>query len=244
METKAPGAVKFGRVLFALALAGFGALTLLHGDFVAGRAPAWPSAWPGRPLWAWASGLFFLAAGLSVLSNAKARTAAIAVGCLIFAWAFLRHLPVLITEPGGAIFTATGKALALCGGAFALSGFLSLGRAGLGGFMILAGAQHFLYADFVARLVPAWIAGGIYWAYFTGVALVAGGMGLLVPATRRLAAGLSGAMIFSWVLLLHAPRALGAASLADLRNEWTALFEAVAFSGTAFMLSGPERDRD
>jgi hypothetical protein len=35
----------------------------------------------------------------------------------------------------------------------------------LAGFLILGGIQHFVYADFVARLVPAWIPGSHFWVY-------------------------------------------------------------------------------
>jgi hypothetical protein len=39
-------------------------------------------------------------------------------------------------------------------------------------------------------------------------------------------------MVFTWVLVLHIPRAI---SMND-RNEWTAVLEALAFSGIAFAL--------
>ena len=107
--------------------------------------------------------------------------------------------------------------------------------------MILAGIQHFLFADFVATLVPAWIPGSSFWTYFAGIALIAGGAGLLLRRTLQTAAALSGLMIFLWVLLLHLPRALGAAPAAQ-RNEWTALFEALAFSGVALILAGARLD--
>ncbi|MFL6260141.1 MAG: hypothetical protein ACJ76Y_10560 [Thermoanaerobaculia bacterium] len=53
--------------------------------------------------------------------------------------------------------------------------------------------------------MPAWIPGARYWVYLTGVALIAGEVGILVPRTARLAATLVGIMIFLWVLLLHIP---------------------------------------
>jgi hypothetical protein len=44
-------------------------------------------------------------------------------------------------------------------------------------------------------------------------------------------------MIFLWVLLLHVPRALSATP-AQSRNEWIAVFEALAISGFALVLAG------
>lgn len=230
-----------GRVLFGLGLVAFGILQFVYGDFVPGRAPAWPTAIPGRLIWAYVSGALLIVAGAVIISGKKAREAAILSGTMILLWALLRHLPLVAANPHGAVLTQAGKALALCGGAFAVAGFTILGRLGLGSFMILAGIQHFLFADFVATLVPAWIPGSSFWTYFAGIALIAGGAGLLLRRTLQTAAALSGLMIFLWVLLLHLPRALGAAPAAQ-RNEWTALFEALAFSGIALILAGARLD--
>jgi uncharacterized membrane protein len=112
--------------------------------------------------------------------------------------------------------------------------FVIWGRVCLGGFMMLAGIQHFMFAAFVASLFPPWIPGALFWTYFAGVALIAGGAGIIVPFVARLAALLSGAMIFSWVFLVHIPLILKTRSA----NDVTAVFEALAFSGVAFLLAG------
>lgn len=89
-------------------------------------------------------------------------------------------------------------------------------------------------------MVPAWMPGLRFWTYFTGTALIAGGLGMMVPKTRRWAATLSGLMIFLWVWMVHIPRAA-----ADLGNasETSGIFEALALSGVAFLVAGlsPER---
>ena len=106
-------------------------------------------------------------------------------------------------------------------------------------FLIIAGIQHFIYPQFVAMLVPAWVPPSrMFWTYLAGAALIAGGTGIVLPRTMRLAALLMGTMIFLWVPLLHVPRAL-----ADLHgsNETTAVFEAPAMSGIALMISGLSR---
>jgi uncharacterized membrane protein len=101
--------------------------------------------------------------------------------------------------------------------------------------MVVCGVQHFVYADFVAQLIPAWMPAHRFWTYFTGTALVAGGIGINLPPTARVAAALSGLMIFLWIILLHIPRAM--ASRQDA-GETAAIFEALALSGTAFLLAG------
>jgi uncharacterized membrane protein len=235
-----------GRTLFAVGLVAFGVLQFVTGDFVPGRAPSWPAAWPGRLLWAYGTGAFLIAVGIAVAARARARAPALFAAALILAWAFLRQLPLAVADVHlGSAWTRLGKALALAGGAIAVAGpatpgGLRIGRAGLGALMVLAGVQHFLHADVVATLVPAWIPGALFWTHLAGAALIAGGVGMNLPPTARPAAALSGAMIFLWVVLLHVPRAVGAGP-EQRRNEWTAVFEAVSFSGLAFFLAGSAR---
>jgi uncharacterized membrane protein YphA (DoxX/SURF4 family) len=59
-------------------------------------------------------------------------------------------------------------------------------------------------------------------------------VGILVPKTARLAATMTGIMILLWVLLLHIPRAVADPHAA---GETSGVFEALAFSGIAFILA-------
>ena len=246
-----------GRLFFGIGIVAFGIQQFLYGDFIPGRAPAWPASIPGRLAWAYISGALLIIAGAAIISKKKIRWAGLLVGAMVFLWALLRHIPEVAANPSsGAALTAAGKALTLFGGALAVAGsapnsdgpgsdqgsgisanqsFTFIGRLCLGVFLILCGIEHFVFAEFVAPLVPSWIPGHMFWTYFSGVALVAGGAGLILTVTSRIAALLSGLMIFLWFVVLHIPRAVAAGR--D-RNEWTAVFEALAFSGIAFVLAG------
>lgn len=230
-----------GRALFGCSLCAFGILQFIYGDVIPGRAPAWPPGVPGRLAVAWITGALLVAAGAAIASGKRVREPALFAAAVILLWAVLRHVPEVAANPHGGILTNMGKAIALCGSAIAVarprSGWLWAGRVGLGGFMILGGVQHFIYPGFVATLVPQWIPYATFWVYFAGVALIAGGAGMIVPRTARLASALSALMIFLWVVLLHVPRALAAVP-AQRQNEWTAVFEALAFSGVALMIAG------
>lgn len=242
--------IPLGRLFFAIGLAAFGVLAIITGDFVAGRAPPWPEALPGRLAWAYGTGAVLMAAGIAIVTGRGARLAALIAGALIFGWALLRHLPVVATDTIlGGRWTNAGKALVFFGGAFAVAGslpqqripgplgrfvnaraeFFDLGRVTLGAFLVLCGIQHFMFEDFVASLVPAWIPGAYFWTYFAGVALIAGGVGLFVRRTAPWAAALSGLMVFSWVWLVHVPLISG-------HGGWIAPFEALAVAGLAFLL--------
>jgi len=235
-----------GRLFFAASLAAFGAQQFLFGDFVPGRAPAWPEGVPGRLAWAWLTGAALVAIGAAIAAGKKNRLAALVAAGLIFVWAVLRNVPLALADKGyGGAWTNLGKGLVLTGGVLAVAAlvdanpaFTWAGRLTLGAFMISSGIQHFLFPQFVKTLVPAWIPPSqIFWTYFAAVALIAGGVGLMVPWTTRLAAALSGLMILLWVLLLHIPRALSAPDAGQVKNEWIAVFEALAFAGLGFVLA-------
>jgi len=240
-----------GLLFFAVAIAAFGIQQLITAEFVR-LVPPLPAWVPGHPLWARLVGVVLLAAGAAtgVGRGRMARCAAVVVGAwLVLAILFL-HLPKAAANPlVGFMWTNPCKALAMLGGVFVVAATLPddgsglarlfrklvpVGALFLAWFLILGGVQHFVYADFVATLVPAWIPGTRLWVYFTGIALIAGGVGMLVPKTARLAALMVGIMIFLWVVLLHIPRALAGVNVAA---ETSGVFEALALSGVALILS-------
>jgi uncharacterized membrane protein len=190
---------------------------------------------------------------LAIIFGTGARTAAMLLGTIILLWDLFRDVDLIKIA---ATSLDIVKALALGSGAFVIAGSLPrdrwdsggvfsaairpleklipLGRFFLAPQMIVAGSEHFIYSRFVFGLVPAWIPGHPFWTYFTGAALIAGGIGLMLRRTARLAAALLGSIIFIWVLVLHIPRAA-----ADLHsaNEWTSVFQALSMSGVAFILA-------
>jgi len=258
-----------GQVLVAASLAAFGVQQWLWGDFIPGRAPAFPDGLPGRLVWAYLTGTGLIATGASVLIAVAqpsaervrlARTAALWTAVVILGWSGMRLLPAVADDVllGGS-WTRLGKALMLSGGTLAVAGtlpaftgrdgvlgpamratdaFVATGRACLAVFFILCGVQHFIWIDFVATLVPAWIPGPYFWSWFAGVALIAGGAGMLLPPVTALSARLSALMVFLWVVMLHVPRALSAMDAGSSRNEWTAVFEALAVTGIALVAAG------
>lgn len=241
-----------GRVFYGVGMVAFGVQHLIYGDFVTRIVPALPSWMPERAPLAYVVGVMLIAAGLAILVRIRVRTAALILATLLALSVVLLYVPRLAADPRQAgMITNMFKAIAFCGGALALARsvtsrvtvsegvidrLLPLGRYLFASFLIVAGIQHFLYSTFVATLVPSWIPPNqLFWTYFAGGALIAGGLGIVLPRTTRLAATLSGLMIFLWVFLLHIPRAL-----VDVRNsnETTAVFEALAMSGIAFIIAG------
>jgi uncharacterized membrane protein len=248
--------IRIGRFFLAIAFLGLGIEHFVFGDFITGRAPAWPASFPGGMVWAYLSGLGIIAMSMSIISGRKARFAAILSGAVIFVWALLRYIPILAADSFlSASWTGAGKALVFTGGLLAAAAtfpkfesnrgstvlelvktdreYILIGRFSLGVFMIICGIQHFMFTQFVASLIPEWFPGDpMFWTYFAAIALLAGGTGLFLHRTARVAALLSGLMIFSWFWIVHIPRTFASVS------DGIAVFEALGVSGIGFILAG------
>jgi uncharacterized membrane protein len=110
----------------------------------------------------------------------------------------------------------------------------TLGRIFVAVSLVVFGVQHFIYGGFVATLVPAFMPGRLFWAYFVGVAFVAAAIGIQTRMLARPAATMLGVMFFLFVVLLHIPRIIGKSSDG---NEWTSGFVALAACGGAWILA-------
>lgn len=71
---------------------------------------------------------------------------------------------------------------------------------------LVFGIQHYLYADFVATLVPSIFPYQQFWAYFTGAAMFLAGLAIMFNIKARLASLMLGLMILCFILLIHIPK--------------------------------------
>lgn len=242
--------LKSGRIIFAIGMMGLGVYCLIFQNFVVARPPGWKV--PVSLLVAYTSGSLLVLSSVAILFNKKVGIAARVMGAVILVFSVFKNFPDFSLDAVRAY-----KALAYFGAAlivfasslpedagiknrllsdknFARWVFIS-GCVLLAAFFIVGGRAHFKWADGVQYLIPEYIPWRLFWTYFAGVCLFAGGIGLLLPPTRRLAAILSGVMIMGWVLLLHLPRLIYNPTDPDIRLE---IFEATAFSGIFFFVAG------
>lgn len=247
--------LEIGRVFYAVAMIAFGVQHLVYCAFITRVVPKLPAWVPAQVVLVYIVGVILLVSGGAIAARVRMHVAGRALAALLAISVVAFYAPALALNPyQGGFITNTFKAVALCGGALlimqiaAVEGLgegapariVHLGRFLFASFIIVAGIQHFLYAPFVATLVPAWIPPSqLFWTYLAGAALIAGGLGIVIRRTSFVAANLTGVMIFLWVPLLHIPRALS-----DLHNtnETTAVFEALAMSGIAFMIASVRSD--
>jgi uncharacterized membrane protein len=249
------GWLSAGRTLYAAGVLGLGLTAIAGIDVVKGLEPLAEDV-PGRRLIGFGTGLFLVAAAVCLLVGRTRRVAALAVGWLFAIWVVVLHVPHLVFHPrDGGGWTTGFEVVALCGAAwvFAASAGATvlrpggvdpgvLGRTMYGVSLPVFGILHFVYARYVASVIPTWIPAHTAWAYATGLAHAAAGLAIVTGVKRRLAAILEGCMFATWVLILHAPRV--AASTGDHRNEWTSLFIAMAMAGGAWLVAASTTERE
>lgn len=245
-----------GRAAYALGMAGLGVQQFIYPGFRPVFVPGWPDAWPDeRPL-VYLFSLALIAYGVSIIFNFRARHASLICGGVLLVMFALVHVPYRLTNNPGmlAAWTNAFKILALSGSAFVVANsfprtagksttiiqvletLIPLGRIFLGVMLFIFGIDHFLYAEGVATLVPAWIPGHLFWTYFAGVALIGAGVSMIINFRLQMVAVLTGIMIFFWFLILHIPRAVAMPDLLN-GNEITSVMQSLAFSGVAFVLA-------
>ncbi|MFZ6013901.1 MAG: hypothetical protein ACOYXT_26405 [Bacteroidota bacterium] len=232
------------QLVYAIGMAGLGTHCLVYQDFIVGRPPAWPVGVEVNPLLAYISGTALIFAAIAIVLNKKETIAALVIAGLIFLLTLaLRHLPNLMVD-----WVNTYKSLALAGGALIVAGasdgnslsenvkknLLMIGSICVTAFFVAAGYAHFKWANGVQSLIPAFIPFRLFWTYFCGVCLVAGGIGILIPPIRKLAALLSGIMITGFFFLFHIPRFL--ADVHD-KSDRLGVFESFAIAGIFFVLA-------
>ena len=252
--------LKAGRAFYAIGIAGIGVQQFIYADFRPVIIPQWPAWIPWLTAWAYLGGAaLVLAAAVIIFSKNAARTTLV-LGIAFLLFFLIFHVTYqLFISPFSfhlGLWTDPLKELALSGGAFVIAGsyqeekrytepsfrtsfpgiLIPYGPIFFSITMIVFGIDHFLYTEFVATLVPRWIPGPVFWTYFAAVALIGSGVAIILNIKRRLIGILLGIMLFIWFVILHIPRAV-VAPYVDKGNEVTSVFEALAFSGIAFVIA-------
>lgn len=244
--------VTTGRFIYSTGIIALAVLCMISKDFIVGRPPGWPAGFDINPALAYISGIVLIIAAIAIILKWKARLAALLISTLIFFFSVLRHLPHFMNDWANAY-----KSIALVGGSLIIAAsfpvqvvtkdsgskanqrsnavLISIGSIFLGAFFIACGYAHFKFADFIESFIPSYIPFHVFWAYFCGICLFAGGVGLLIPQTRRPASLLSGCMVLGWFLLLHIPRFI--ANINDASDRM-GLCESFTFVGIFFALAG------
>jgi uncharacterized membrane protein len=74
--------------------------------------------------------------------------------------------------------------------------------------MVVFGTEHFVDAQGIGRIIPAWIPAHMFWVYFVGTCLILGGLSIAIQKHARLSAGLFGIMLLCFEVSIHIPNVL------------------------------------
>ena len=254
--------IRIGRTFYGLAMIVYGVQQFVYGDFRNVLFPPWQHILPWLPVWAYIFGAYLLASGFSIIFSKNPKNVLLVLGGTLLSLVCLFQVPYeLISEPNSSyhlgLWVSTLKELALAGGAFVMAGTLPADHEASPGSsfvinllhkiipygsiffsitIVSFGVSHFLYAEFVAALVPAWAPDHLFWTYFAAVALIGSGICIILDIRMRAVALLLGVMIFLWFLSLHSPATFRDPFI-DRGNNLSSSLDALAFSGTAFAIA-------
>ncbi len=209
---------KASHLFFAATMIAIGIIGLIGGTF----APIWLPVLdtvPERHVLAYLCAFVSLAAGAGLLAKRTAAPAALVLLVYLLVWTALFKFPFIIRAPlVEGSYQSTGENLVLIAGAWIFyaeaarkRGFLA-GEVGrriallLYGLALVAfGLSHFFYLSLTAPLVPAWLPGPVFWAYFTGCVYLAAGIAIVSGAAARLGAAVAAVQIALITLLVWGP---------------------------------------
>jgi len=81
----------------------------------------------------------------------------------------------------------------------------TIGKYLFASIMGIYGIQHFMYAGFVASLIPSWIPFHLFWVYFTGTALIAAAISIYLNRKAKWGCFLLGIMIMIFFAAVQVP---------------------------------------
>jgi len=189
---------------------------------------------------AYASGVIMIVSGVGVLLPQWRTKGAMLGAAWIGLWALLLHLPRFAIAHDTASLLGVGEAsgnalgIATLAGRFDTNQRAKLLRIAFGLCLVIFALAHFVYADFTAQMVPAWLPQRLGLAYLTGAIHALTGACLLAGIRVRLAATIEAMMMSSFVLLVHIP---GVAAAPHDRMQLTMLGMASLLTTAAWLVA-------
>ena len=233
-----------GRIFYGVAIAATGVLTIFYRDFPYYFIPP-NHVWLSEHLiMIDLSGALLFVAGALIAMGRKLMPVCFMLGAVLLLIFCFYFIPYELMAPSRYMrfgdWENAAKELALAGGAFAVVG-RKLGCVLYSLAIISFGVDHYLYAHQATAYMPPWIHHQLFWLYFTGTCLLGSGMAILLNIRVALFATLLGVMIFTWVIIVHIPKAT-AAPIAVNGGEIVSGLLALAYCGIAFVIAGNARN--
>jgi len=213
-------ALVLGPVFVATALATFAAEHFLAARDLMGLVPKWL---PGPLFWTYFVGAALLAAAVSFIAWRCVRWSAALLALLFLIIVATIDLPNLGAGMHDRFFwILTVRETCFASGAMVLAGsvwprgewpgvaLMRIGRGIVAATMIFYAIEHFLHPLHVPgvpleKLTPAWMPAPAVLAYFVGICLLLGGIGLFIRPAIRIAAAGTGTVLAALTALFYVP---------------------------------------
>jgi uncharacterized membrane protein len=237
------------RFVFAIGIIAFGTLGFVYGDF----ASAWPAWVPFRHALLYAASAFMVLAGAGVLVERTALPSLRILLPYLVIWMLLR-VPAVMTAPQvEGYWFGVGEIAVLVAGAWLLITELTTAPSGsIDRFLVSArgqrvarvmfalsllafGPSHFVYLQNTVKFIPAWLPFSTGWAYLTGAAHIAAGLGILFCVYARLAAFMEAAMLTIFTLGVWIPEIIAKPTL---QSDWSEFAFSWAITAGAWVVAG------
>ena len=210
-----------GRRVYGLAAIVLGVPALVFGSFGA-LGLAVPPELPAHRVLAEAGGAWLVLAGLAANLPRLAAIGSLALAAFFALCLLALHLPHAAGDP---LTWVSWEAVAettvmMLGGVLAwtwaspagetrAAAVMRIARPLFGLCLMIFGTSEFVYVQFTAAFVPAWLPpSGLFWAYLTGACQIAAGLAVASGIKARLAAILLTIMYLIFGLIVHLPRAI------------------------------------
>jgi uncharacterized membrane protein len=226
MTTTKAGAMRItsmGHAAFAAIMVALGILGLSKGDF----SPVWapmPKDIPAREVLVYLCAIISLGCGLGLVWQRTAATAARVLLAWFVLWMLFFKVSAAFPAPTevGSWYGCAETAVMVAGAWVLYAWFatewdrrrfgfatgdtgIRIARVLYGLALVFFGVGHFAYLKQTVVLVPAWLLGHVFWAYFTGATFIGAGVAVLIGICARLAATLSALQIGMFILLVWLP---------------------------------------
>lgn len=221
MRSKSVGHVVFAAAMIALGIAG-----LIKSEYAA----IWnglPKGMPGREALMYVCAIVVFASGTGLFWPRTAALAARVLLVWLVVWTLLVKARFIIIHPlVEGVYQTCGENAVVIAGAWVLYARLAtdwdkrwfgfatgdkgirIARVLYGLALIAFGLSHYFYLNLTAPLIPNWLPGHVFLAYFTGAAYFAAGVAILTGVYARLAATLSALQMATFIFLVWLPIAL------------------------------------
>lgn len=99
------------------------------------------------------------------------------------------------------------------------------------------GIGHLRMANDMAKMVPSWVPGGVFWIYFTGIAMILAAVSIITTFQARIVCFLLAVLLLIYIVTLHAPHM-------DQMEHMSAFFKDTGLMGGALFLAGSLGKKD